>query len=581
MAAGALNAATAGKITEGPAAAAVGRAIQAGKAPAVTMKGGKPTAPVAGKKYQIIIVSSELAPYSKTGGLGEAAEGLSIALAGLGHRVMVITPRYDQYKEAWDTDFYRSVDMGGKQEPVHFFHAYKQKVDQVFVDHPAFLERVWGLAGTKIYGPEWGKDFADNQARFAFFCKAALIAIKELPLGGFPYGEDCVLLVNDWHSALVPMFMQAQRDADPSLWKNTKSAFLCHNAVFQGRFELEPNLASVFGVPQKYIDSITFNMAVKVGKKNKKTSCVNTMAAGLKYCDRVLTVSPTYAIECATDPEKGVELEGLFKQGQVAGILNGVKEGISAANPAFAMKVGLSSGCFTVDTVDAAKAQLKAAYRASAGLPNVEVPLMVFVGRLDMQKGYDLLLEALVDVLEDTEMQVVIVGSGRQDLVEQTKAMQKKFPTKFYYAGWMGPERYALVAGSDFTLLPSRWEPCGLVQMEAMRMGTLPIIAPTGGLKDTVEDDVTGFWCDSEMTCEAELDAQSTESLVRALKRAAKTPPQKMSEMRKAAMVAASEFSWTNSAMQYEVVFNDLGAVNVLSKSGNSYVTLENDEQIC
>jgi glycogen synthase len=117
--------------------------------------------------------------------------------------------------------------------------------------------------------------------------------------------------------------------------------------------------------------------------------------------------------------------------------------------------------------------------------------------------------------------------------------------------------------------------------MEAMRMGTLPIIAPTGGLKDTVEDDVTCFWCDSEMTCEAELDAQSTESLVRALKRAAKTPPQKMSEMRKAAMVAASEFSWTNSAMQYEVVFNDLGAVNVLSKSGNSYVTLENDEQIC
>merc|ERR1719456_1506136 len=131
-----------------------------------------------------------------------------------------------------------------------------------------------------------------------------------------------------------------------------------------------------------------------------------------------------------------------------------------------------------------------------SGLPEIEGPLMVFVGRLDMQKGYDLLLEALEEVLEDTEMQVVIVGAGRQDLMEMTKSMQKKYPKKFYYAGWMGPERYALLAGSDYTLLPSRWEPCGLVQMEAMHFGTLPIVAPTGGLKDSVEDDVNGIWID-------------------------------------------------------------------------------------
>merc|ERR1719305_1139261 len=100
-----------------------------------------------------------------------------------------------------------------------------------------------------------------------------------------------------------------------------------------------------------------------------------------------------------------------------------------------------------------------------------------------------------------------------------TKSMQKKFPTKFYYAGWMGPERYALVAGSDFTLLPSRWEPCGLVQMEAMRMGTLPIVAPTGGFKDTVKDGVTGFWSDKEMTVEAMPDDQSVSSITRVLRR--------------------------------------------------------------
>merc|ERR1719207_271714 len=145
---------------------------------------------------------------------------------------------------------------------------------------------------------------------------------------------------------------------------------------------------------------------------------------------------------------------------------------------------------------------------------------MIFVGRLDMQKGYDIMLEALGDVLADTEMQVVVVGAGRADLVTMTKAVMKKYPTKFHYAGWMGPERYALLAASDYTLLPSRWEPCGLVQMEAMRMGTLPIIAPTGGLGDTVEDGVTGIWQDAEMTPEAELDEQSISSIARVLRRA-------------------------------------------------------------
>jgi len=525
-----------------------------------------------------------VAPYSKTGGLGEAMEGLSIALAALGHRVMVIAPRYDQYKEGWDTSFWSSVDMGGKQESVHFFHAFRQKVDQVFVDHPCFLERVWGMSGAKLYGPEWGKDYADNQARFAYFCKAALMAIKELSLGGSPYGEDCMVVCNDWHCALAPMFIKAQRDANPNLWKNTKTAFLVHNAVFQGRVEREPDLAKVFGIPQKYIDSITFNQPLKIGPIHKKINCLNTMAAGLKYADIVLTVSPTYAEECCSDPEKGVELQALFTAGRCTGILNGVKEGVSPHNPIFAEKVGLVCGTYTAQTVDTAKAKLKAAYLKTAGLPESEGPLMIFVGRLDTQKGYDLLLEALAEVLEDTEMQVVIVGAGRADLVTMTKTVEKKFPDKFKLAGWMGPERYAALAASDYTLLPSRWEPCGLVQMEAMRMGTLPIVAPTGGLKDTVEDGVTGFWCDAEMTNDSDACPDSVRSIAEALRRAAKAhvaSPQKISAMRRAAMAAASEYSWTNSALQYEIVFEDLGAVDVLPKNGTTYVTLEVDKEVC
>lgn len=495
---------------------------------------------------------------------------------------MVIAPRYDQYEEAWDTDFWSSVSMGGKQESVHFFHCFRQKVDYVFVDHPTFLERTWGKTGAKLYGPEWGKDFADNQSRYAYFCKAALLAISDLRLGGVAYGDNCMVVCNDWHTALVPMFMHAEKSANPTKWAATKTALLCHNAVFQGRFEREKGLAELWGVPERYVDSITFKMPLQVGKQNEKVNCVNTMSAGLKYADRALTVSPSYAVECSTDPEKGVELETLFGQAKVTGILNGIKEGINPIDKNFVTKTMMSCGTYNAATADAAKAELKAAYRAQNNLPDINGPLMCFIGRLDSQKGYDILLESLIEVLPQTEMQVVIVGAGRADLVAQTKGVEKKFPDKFFYAGWMGPERYALLAACDYTLLPSRWEPCGLVQMEAMRMGTCPIVAPTGGLKDTVVDGLNGIWTDSEMTVENEVCDASVASLSKALMRASKlfgSEPAKMTEMKKAAMAAAAEFTWSNAALQYEAIFEELGVRNTLN--GTSTVTLETDKQVC
>jgi len=390
-----------------------------------------------------------------------------------------------------------------------------------------------------------------------------------------------MVVCNDWHSALVPMLIHAEKPTGK--WTNTKSAFLCHNAVFQGRFVREEGLASVFGVPERYIDSITFKMPLRIGKYNEKMTCINTMAAGLRYADRALTVSPSYAVECCTDPEKGVELEDLFSLGKCTGILNGVKEGVTPSDKNFVTKTMMSCGIFTAATAPEAKAELKATYRAQNNLPASTGPLMCFIGRLDAQKGYDLLLEALVEILEDTELQVVIVGSGRADLVAQTKAVEKKYPSKFFYAGWMGPERYALLAGCDYTLLPSRWEPCGLVQMEAMRMGTLPIVAPTGGLKDTVEDGLNGLWTDKEMSVEAVIDEESVQSIAKALKRASKLfieEPEKVKAMTRAAMAASAEFTWSNAALQYEAVFEELGVKDML-KGRTATVTLETDKQVC
>ncbi|CAK9057406.1 Granule-bound starch synthase 1 [Durusdinium trenchii] len=174
-------------------------------------------------------------------------DGLPIALAALGHRVMVVSPRYDQYAEGWDTSYWSSVPMGGKQESVHFFHAHKQKVDYVFVDHPTFLERVDGMTGAKLYGPEWGKD-------------------------GLLYGGNCVVVANDWHSALVPMLIHAEKSVQPG------------KLPFDRMSQLR--LASILGVPDRYLDSITFKMPLRIGKYNEKVSCINTMSAGLRYSDR-------------------------------------------------------------------------------------------------------------------------------------------------------------------------------------------------------------------------------------------------------------------------------------------------------
>jgi granule-bound starch synthase len=343
---------------------------------------------------------------------------------------------------------------------------------------------------------------------------------------------------------------------------------------------MEEGLAEILGVPQRFIDNIPFQMPIEIGAFNRKVDCVNHLAAGLLYSDLALSVSPTYALEISTLPEKGVELEKLFLARGITGILNGIKEAVSAADENFLAKAFITCGPFTVDTVDVAKAEMKRAYLSQSTLPASEGPLVCFIGRLDVQKGYDLLLAALAEVLLDTEMQVVIIGSGRTDLTTQTKDLAKQFPSKVRYEGWMGPERYAVIGACDYTLFPSRWEPCGLVQMECMRLGTVPVVAPTGGLKDSVEDGITGFWTDTLMTDECTLCEESAASIGRVLRRMANSytsSPKKVTEMRQAAMAASAEFTWSNAALQYEAVFEKLGVVDVLPHCTDGFVTLQAD----
>mmetsp|Transcript_19516 Transcript_19516/g.49950 ORF Transcript_19516/g.49950 Transcript_19516/m.49950 type:complete len:814 (+) Transcript_19516:64-2505(+) len=571
---------------EGPAAVAVGRAAARGSNPVVMKNAaGKLTTPIS-KKYQIIFVTSEVAPWSKTGGLGEAMDGLPTALAGLGHRVMTIAPRYDQYKEGWDTAYAGEVPMGNSVEPVRAFHAFESKVDRVFIDHECFLGKVWGKTGSMLYGPEWGKDFADNQWRFTYFAKAVLKIIQELPLGGFAYGGDCIVVVNDWHCGMVPVYLSMMKKACPKDWTNTKSCLLIHNAVFQGRFDRddpeEPN-TEVYGLPEAIMSTFTFNMPIKVGRTEAKVKrCINWMGCAAKYVDRILTVSPTYAWEIINLPEMGCELDDIFMAKGVTGIVNGVKETVSPMNATFTKKAEMPS-TFSVKDVDEKKAELKAQLQEMYGLPvSAETPLCVFVGRMDLQKGYDYLLAALTAVLKNVDLQLIIIGTGRADLVASSKALAKKFPEKIYLAGWCGAERYAMVAGADYNLMPSRWEPCGLAQLESMRFGTLPVVAQTGGLVDTVQDMVTGIHLGGAVSVEKELDPSSVELMAQVLEKCVEVYADKeqTSKMRKAAMAAGSEFTWTNAALQYEAVFEELDAVDILPRCKDASVTLEADKVV-
>mmetsp|Transcript_50856 Transcript_50856/g.142330 ORF Transcript_50856/g.142330 Transcript_50856/m.142330 type:complete len:335 (+) Transcript_50856:1-1005(+) len=317
------------------------------------------------------------------------------------------------------------------------------------------------------------------------------------------------------------------------------------------------------------MDSFTFEMPLKVGRTEPKTKrCLNWMAAAALNVDTNLTVSPTYAWEILNLPEMGVELEEIFAKRGITGIVNGVKEAVSPSDPAFAKKGELLS-TFGIQDVDEKKAELKKSIQEMYGLPvSADTPLCVFVGRMDLQKGYDYLLAALTAVLDRLDLQLIIVGTGRADLVASTRNLANMHPTKVHLAGWCGPERYAMVAGADYNLMPSRWEPCGLAQIESMRFGTLPVVAQTGGLVDTVEDGKTGIHMGGAVSVEKELDPTSVELVAQALERCVEVyaTPEKTSEMRKAAMAAGNEYTWSNAALQYEIVCEQLGVVDVLSR---------------
>ncbi|GAB2274237.1 hypothetical protein Dimus_009004 [Dionaea muscipula] len=507
---------------------------------------------VGGKGMNLVFVGAEVGPWSKTGGLGDVLGGLPPALAALGHRVMTVCPRYDQYADAWDTNVLVEIRVGERIETVRFFHCYKRGVDRVFVDHPLFLERIWGKTGSKIYGPVTGTDYEDNQLRFSLMCQAALEAPRVLSLNSSPYysgpyGEDVIFIANDWHSALVPCYLKAAYKPK-GIYKNARAVFCIHNTLYQGRYA--PSNFKLLNLPDELKTSFDFMDGYKkpvIGRK------INWMKAGILEADRVLTVSPYYAKEIGSSVAKGVELDKIISQIGITGIVNGMD--VQEWNPSADKFIDVK---YDASTVMEAKPLLKEALQAVLGLPvNRNIPLIGFIGRLEEQKGSDILVAAVAEFIQEN-VQIVILGTGKEPMEKQIQELDMKYPDKARGVTKFNAQlAHMITAGADFMLITSRFEPCGLIQLYAMRYGTLPIVASTGGLVDTVKEGFTGFQMGSfNSDCEV-VDPSDVAAVVTGVRRALSTVGTPvLEEMIQNCM--AQDLSWKGPSKQWEQILLSL-----------------------
>ncbi|KAA8533534.1 hypothetical protein F0562_031032 [Nyssa sinensis] len=493
----------------------------------------------------LVFVGAEVGPWSKTGGLGDVLGGLPPAMAANGHRVMTVSPRYDQYKDAWDTDVLVEIKVGDRIEAARLFHCYKRGVDRVFVDHPLFLEKVWGKTGSKIYGPNAGDDYKDNQLRFSLLCQAALEAPRALNLDS---REDVVFIANDWHTALLPCYLKSMYKPR-GIYRTAKVVFCIHNIAYQGRFAFSD--FSLLNLPQQFRGSFDFLDGYEKPVKGRK---INWMKAGILESDRVVTVSPYYAEELVSGIEKGVELDDVIRMTGITGIVNGMD--VQEWNPSTDKFIDVK---YDATTVMSAKLLLKEALQAAVGLPvDRNIPVIGFIGRLEEQKGSDILVEAISQFIGEN-VQIIVLGTGKKHMEKQIAMLEVLYPDKARgVAKFNVPLAHMIIAGADFMLIPSRFEPCGLVQLHAMRYGTVPIVASTGGLVDTVKEGFTGFQIGPfSVECDA-IDAADVKALATAVKRALATyDTGALAEMIQNCM--AQDLSWKGPAKKWEKMLLSLG----------------------
>lgn len=408
---------------------------------------------------KILLVSSEVAPFAKTGGLADVAGALPRALRKLGHDVRIVMPAYRGVLSRFPlavTGISVQVTVGGFVEQADVWQGEISGVPVYLLDHPAYFNR------DGLYGSAAG-DFPDNDERFGFFCHAALELCKWLD-----FVPD-VIHGNDWQCGLLPVFLRTTYRTDP-FFAATGTLFTIHNLGYQGCFP--PPLLKLFGLPPELnrIDGLEFYGAISLLK------------GGVVFSDVVTTVSDRYCREIQT-PEYGHGFDGILRarHNRLFGVLNGLDP--EDWDPRL-----LPECPFSVTDL-AGKAACKRALQQELGLTvAAEIPLLIMVSRLDRQKGFEL-IEAAWDELLAMPVQFALLGSGNRELEERFAARARRHRGRFALAtGFNEDLSRRFYAGGDLFLMPSLYEPCGLSQLIALRYGTLPVVRSTGGLADTIID---------------------------------------------------------------------------------------------
>jgi starch synthase len=467
-------------------------------------------------RLSVVHVASEVAPFSETGGLGVGAGALPSALASAGIRTSVITPCYRSVPENLYTATGASVDVtiGGRSAHIDIM------VGELEHGVPVYLlkcDEAYDRDG--IYGPRPSADFADNAWRYALLCEGALAVSRRLRL------HPDIFHCHDWQTGLLPLLCHER------MGRWVRSIMTVHNLGYHGTFPADT-------VEELGLERIKFNP-----DGFEFWGWLSFLKAGLVYAERLTTVSPTYAQEIQS-PRHGHGLDGVLsaRGHDLVGILNGLPRQKPAADGRAAPT--------SPDAILKEKAKQRVALVEQTGLIDDDTPIFVVISRLVSQKGIDLLPAAASNLLNDGAIRLAILGSGDAELEQGLVAMAQRWPDRVaVQIGYDESRSTLLLFAGDALLMPSRYEPCGLTQLFALRCGTLPVVRRTGGLADTVTDGESGFTFE-EATSHAFADAIERARMTFTNDQPAWT------RMQRAAMDA--DFSWNRSAQEYAKLYTEV-----------------------
>jgi starch synthase len=480
------------------------------------------------RPLKILFVTSEITPFSKTGGLGDISAALPSALSSLGCEVRVLTPRYgfidrerfgissDGVASGFALDF-RGLSIHGAFGSVNG-HADKPEI--CFVECDPLYDR------PGIYvDPFTNRDYIDNDYRFIFLCRSAFELCR------IQNWVPDIIHCNDWQTSLIPFYLNGHRTERG--WKRARSLVTIHNIAYHGLFA--PETVGRIGGAEKYYYP---------GGPLEFYGHVNFLKGGLEFADNLNTVSPTYAREIQSGYEYGYGLDAVLRArgSHVAGIINGID--VDVWNPSADKHIAAP---YDGDSLDLKQVNKRALCDRLGFVYDPQVPVIGMVSRIVAQKGFEILAPVLSDILS-TPACMVLLGTGDPHFEHIFREFARLFPDRLVVQiGYDEDLAHAIEAGADMLLMPSKYEPCGLNQMMSMRYGTLPVVRATGGLADTVTDadrdgeHATGFSF-FEYQPEALLDA--TQRAIAAFNR-----PERWRRIQRNAM--AADFSWKHSAKLY------------------------------